>query len=174
MSFNGHIGVFGQTGTGKTVLLREYCKLAKSAGFSVLALDNNFDIDPVDWRTDDIYEFIDVLKKSRNCFGIVDEGSQTVRWGDSRISWLGKTSRHFGHRLVFSSQRPVDITLDIRSQCGKIHAFFVLEADAKAISEVSQIPWREIGKLEPFQFITWERFKGIKYQKLKLGVDTTG
>lgn len=168
MSFTGHIGVFGQTGTGKTTLVNAYCNQYKRNGINVVVLDPNFDINPYDFRTDKFDDFINVVKNSQQCLIVVDESGDNLRWGDDRVSWLGKKSRHWGHRLLLSSQRPVDITTQVRSQLGVIHAFYLLEKDAKAVNEVSSIPWRNIVALSRYEFYTYRRFKKLKKQKLKL------
>lgn len=166
--FNGHIAVFGQTGTGKSTLVDAFAGQYRRAGFEVCAYDPMFTIKQVDWRTSDIEEFLNRMLNSQNCFGVVDEGTKAIDWTRAKYIWLGTTSRHWGHRMIFAGNRPHSIPVDIRSQCGKIFVFNLQEEDAKNAAAMSDIPWRAIKGLKPFEFFQWERHVGVKKQKLKV------
>jgi hypothetical protein len=173
MGFHGHVFISGQTFTGKSTFAREvYAKRYLESGINVLILDPNFDNWPCTWKTDNFDKFYHAARSSQSCLLIVDEGSESLDWYDERSNWLVKRSRHYGHRVVICSQRPADVSMNIRSQMSVAHAFYQnTENDAKAVARMTGIDYRKILSLPFYHCYTWEARKGAeppRLQRLKI------
>ena len=177
MAFEGHIGIFGQTFTGKSYLGKKlYAERYLKAGINVLVLDANYDEWPCTWKTDDFEEFYRAARLNPSSFCIIDEGAETLDWYDERANWFANRSRHFGNRCLFVTQRPAGFSTNIRGQISVVHCFFLNQKrDAQACEEISGIPWRLPLALPFYQFYTWKAREGRKppvLQSLKVDGET--
>lgn len=122
-----HWSLTGVSTCGKSVVLKEVIIPAhRGRQRDVIVLD------PLnaEWKhatrvTDDPYKFVDCLKKSRNCVGVVDEirvfkDDYQAMLG---IEWCFFAGRNRGHLMYAAAQRMMMIPPNIREQCGNALLF---------------------------------------------------
>lgn len=122
-----HYSLTGVSTCGKSVVLKEVIIPGhRAAGRDVIVLD------PLgaQWRsatrvTTDPFQFVDCLKRSWNCVGIVDE--IRVFYDDFQarvgIEWCFFAGRNRGHLMYCAAQRMKMIPPNIREQCGNALLF---------------------------------------------------
>lgn len=168
---SGHIFINGGTMSGKTFLAQHLAKAYKASGYGVIVLDPMAD---PNWGADRQYHemepFLACAYKATGCLLIVDEVGQTVgRNPEPRVEWLATRARHWGHRVIFMGQDPVQVKPIIRDQCGELFLFQVsakkaeMWADNFADPELLKAP-----SLEKYQFIHKRRHEPCQIQKLKI------
>lgn len=122
-----HYSLTGVSTCGKSVVLKDVIIPShRGRGRDVLVLD------PLcaEWKhatrvTNDPERFVDALKKSRDCVGIVDE--IRVFKDDYKtmlgIEWCFFAGRNRGHLMYAAAQRMMMIPPNIREQCGNALLF---------------------------------------------------
>jgi len=163
-----HYSLTGVSTCGKSVLLKEVIIPSHRArGRAVIVLD------PLRaaWRhasivTDDPFRFVDALKKSRDCVGIVDEvrvfqEDYNAKMG---LEWCFFAGRNRGHLMYAAAQRMMMIPPNIREQCGNALLFQQnrrgLETIAEDINQpdavlASEIPRGQCLICKPFSPPVW-------------------
>lgn len=134
-----HYSLTGVSTCGKSVALKEIIIPAHRAkGRAVVVLD------PLNARwqhasivTSDPERFIDCMKKSRDCVGIVDEirvfkDDYKVLIG---IEWCFFAGRNRGHLMYAAAQRMMMIPPNIREQCG--HAI-LFQQNRRGLEQIAE------------------------------------
>lgn len=150
--------------SGKTTIAKRLTKKAQSSGRNVLVfdplLDPSWECDAI---TDDMSEFLELVRKNKNCTLIVDEAGTVCSNHDKDTHWLATQARHWGHQTFFISQRPSQIAVNIRDNCSHLFCFRISQEDAKTYAnewctpEIAEAP--KLGKGECI-YIT--RFGGVQ------------
>lgn len=163
-----HYSLTGVSTCGKSVLLKEVIIPAHRArGRAVIVLDPL----KASWKhasvvTDDPYRFVDALKKSRDCVGIVDEirvfkDDYQAMLG---IEWCYFAGRNRGHLMYAAAQRMMMIPPNIREQCGNALLFQQNRRGLETIAEdlnqpdavlAADIPRGQCLICKPFSVPVW-------------------
>lgn len=134
-----HTQIVGQTLSGKTTLAIDLVRQYTAKGINTIVFDpmhdKRWDEAGASFKTDDFEKFIEVVTQSRQCAVFIDEAGDHVGQGDKENFWLGRRSRHLGHRVIFISQRAVDVARTVRDQCGTIAIFNIGLEDSKVLSQ---------------------------------------
>lgn len=139
-----HSLTVGQTMSGKTLCNQALARVYQQRGIGVVVLDRM--TDPA-WRLagcekffmcTDVDEFMSFVKdpdKCLQCALFVDDsgGAMSKYIGD--FDWITTEARHFGHVTHLIAQRAQQVAINIRTQCGVLHAFNISPKDAKLYSE---------------------------------------
>lgn len=157
-----HLLICGATESGKTtlarILVRTWCRAGKYALI----------YDPYEshWYCKDVYTdidmFIDEAKHRKNCMVVVDESGLALDRHDKEHLWLATESRHYGHSVIFVSQRPQLLSPNIRHQTQICYMFGMTPDDTYIISQDYNHP--EVSTMEPlqqFQCLKIRRFKPV-------------
>ncbi len=176
-----HLLVSGQTMSGKTTFALELIKRCfNPAGRGVLVLDDVGDAETwgADWVTDDPDLFLDTAQRNRECALIIDEGGSTIGRYNHHMEVLATKFRHLGHNCIFISQRPVQLPLTIRTQCGGVALFNSSLKDCKALSDDFNCPELLSGTtLDQGEYLYKTKFQALKRGRLfvprRLASDTT-
>lgn len=131
-----HILVVGMTESGKTKLAQSICWQFQMNGIKTAILDPLSD--PAwraDYQTRNRYEFLQVVKNSRQIVCVVDEAGESVGKYNDEMFWLATRARHYGHVSIFISQRAQQLSPTVRDQCPNLYMFCVSRKDAKILSE---------------------------------------
>lgn len=133
-----HWGVFGESGSGKSVSTSQFIAPSwlwparfglKRPPRKVLILDPQL---KAMWKgrytyiTADPDQWLDALKRNTDCVGIWDEAGNTLEADPSlvrRMSWVPMQSRNLGHLVYFLCQRAGQMPLGYRNQCGQAYVF---------------------------------------------------
>lgn len=171
MSHPGHIGIYGLTGSGKTVAARHLARGYKALGMRVIALDDDgedfVECGVAEWQTTDPDKFLQYAKISRGMVLLIDEGPLTLGGFAGDNLWLTSASRKYGHLAIVISQRPTSLALSIRSQLSRIICYRVNKKDAKLIEEETDIEASKILALPQYEAIYWDAWTGQKRFKVE-------
>lgn len=154
------------TGSGKTTLA---VWLAKTCRSPILVFDPFKDRR---WPrratvTDDKDEFLRIAAASRGCLVIADESSMLVGQFDRESHWLGTQARHLGHSVLFISQRPQQISPNVRGQCEAASVFGMAATDGEIIGkEFNAQEFEACGTLPKWHFLYGRRFAGVHRMKV--------
>jgi hypothetical protein len=134
---SAHAFINGGTMSGKTYLAQALAKEYQRSGYGVIVLDP---MDDPSWNADRQFrtmpEFLKCANQATNCVLFVDEVGQTIgRNPPPEVEWLATRARHWGHRVFFIGQDPVQVKPIIRDQCGELFLFQVSQRRADLWSE---------------------------------------
>lgn len=141
----GHGGIVGITGSGKSRLAKEVLIPGWARrGYGTLVLD------PLEqpwpgavWQTADPWAFLAAAKASEKCVLLIDEASTSLR-GDGKLekasAWLATQSRNRGHKAYFIGQRALQLPPNVRGNCGHFYVFQQNTDDADAIARQFNVP----------------------------------
>jgi hypothetical protein len=167
---SGHIFINGGTMSGKTYLAQHLARAYQAKGFGTIVLDP---MDDPSWSADrqfrEMEPFLDCAYAATGCLLIVDEVGQTVgRSPVPRVEWLATRARHWGHRVIFMGQDPVQVKPIIRDQCGELFLFQVSAKKAEMWADNFADPeLLKASGLEKYQFIHKRRHEPCTIKKLK-------
>jgi len=156
--------IIGMTESGKTTLAKQLSKEFKDKGWAVVVYDPFMDGGfKCDYRTEDISNLIQVLKKSRRCFVFVDEAGAVCGQHDIETYWLATQSRHWGHNVFFISQRGIQIAKTIREQCRYLMLFSCSLSDSKVLAnEWNKKELLSANTLKKGEFFYCPRFEKVR------------
>lgn len=118
-----HIGVIGQTMSGKTLFLKCFIQRYRLAGIKSIVLDSLGDPDfNADFCTDSPEQFERVVYSSRSCLVGIDESGDQGKFS-AHMAKLARKGRHWGHVCLYSAQKATQINPLIRDQWGAIALF---------------------------------------------------
>lgn len=165
----GHELVFGQTGTGKSSLLRyKIIPPAIAAEEEVILFDPFGERWPDGvWATSDRAAFHKRVWERTECLVIHDEVSEAGKV-DRALEKLAVQGRHLGHRCIFSAQRPQMISTTVRGQCERGTIFHLVPKDAEFLADFEFGDERLylVSKLKPLEYITTDRQGNIHKGKI--------
>lgn len=118
-----HTLVVGRTNSGKTWICKKLAAKFKKQGYKILVLDPMGSGWDCDFITADPKAFLNMVWKSENCILFVDEGGQTIGRFNAEMDRLATQSRHFGHKCFFITQRPKQLSTNVREQCSELITF---------------------------------------------------
>ncbi len=159
-----HIGITGNSLSGKTTLARRLAALYHAAGRKVIVLDEI--MDPrwkteggADFVTDDGDQFLQVYWASQNCVAIIDEAGDSVGRYDKAMAKTATRGRHWGHLNIYVVQAPSMLGKNIRRQWGEVYAFQGDWSDGEALrKEFVQPALDGISELRQGEYIHAMRF----------------
>lgn len=166
-----HVLIIGMTESGKTTLAKSMCAHYKAHGIATCVLDPLADPEwNSDFQTTDKAEFLDRVKKSRQCALFIDESGEMVGRYDAEMFWCATQARHWGHRTHFITQRAAQLSPTVRHQCTKLFVFRVGVKDAETLAEeFGQDSVLEAGRLPQFEFLAVSRFGNTERLRLEIG-----
>lgn len=157
-----HNLIIGQTQSGKSTLAKELVNsICDKTKRRLIVLDPFTSKDwNADFLTDNKQDFLNVVKNNKNCELVIDECGQTIGRYAKEMMMLATSSRHYGHRSTFITQRANQLDLNMRDQCSKLYIFSISKNDAKSLAE--QFVDDELlnaYELEQFNFYYKQKFK---------------
>lgn len=169
-----HMLIVGATKSGKTTFARDHlAQEYKKRGIGVIVCDPLMDTKwNADWITDDIDEFMAVVRDPEQCLGcalFIDEGGVTFsgRKFDSEFNWLTTTSRHHGHVCHLISHKGVNLNPVMRENCLNVVAFNIHGDYAKDLArDVNCEELKEANSLPKGHYIYASRWNGVKRGKV--------
>lgn len=168
---SGHCLTIGMTESGKTALNKSIAAWYQQHGVKTVVCDPMHDASwPADFKTDDIDEFMALVKDPARCLRcalFIDESGMSLDKHDVTLQWLTCQARHFGHVTHIIAQRAEQVNVNIREQCKTLYAFQVSLDDAKKYAK----SWNndmilEAASLPQGHFIRAERFGACERRKL--------
>lgn len=166
--------IVGQTESGKTVLALSLAKSLKMKNQRIAVLDH---FATKKWASDffttDASELVAYLKKKDNhsCVVFIDEGGLTLDKFDPSLTWLGTTSRHWGHSVFFITHRMENLNLTMRSQASSLFLFNSNMEDSRELASNFNKPELKAAVDLPkghFLYLK-DRFSPVKRGVLTLG-----
>lgn len=159
----------GMSRSGKTTLLLNLAKHFIKDGYAVLVLDP-FSY-PSKWPTQYVFkdsqEFLTLVKRSRECILIVDEAGDSCGQFDKEMHFLSTQSRHYGHSVIFGTQRGAQIAKTIRDNCEQLFLFASSMDDCKILSREFNRPELTLAKtLKRGQYLNTGRFSKVRRYQL--------
>ena len=159
-----HVLITGVTESGKTTLAKRLCWSYSRRGIRTVVLDPLSD---PGWNSNycstNPVEFLDIVKRSRSCAVFIDESGEMIGHYNDEMFWLATRGRHYGHNCHFITQRPAQISPNVRNQCLKLFLFTVSKDDAKLLSnEWNKPELLEANMLRQFECFSVERFSPVK------------
>lgn len=117
-----HILITGTTGSGKSVFARRLCKAQYKKKRGVIVYDPYKSRWQADYIETDFDVFYERVINSENCFVVVDESGDIGRY-NKELESLATQGRHYGHDIVFITQRIQQMSVTIRENCGRLFMF---------------------------------------------------
>lgn len=148
------------TESGKTTLAKQLCWSYKRNKIKTIVLDPLLTPDwNSDFQTVDKYEFLNIVKRSRQCAIFIDESGEMIGKYNDEMHWLATRGRHFGHNCHFIVQRIVQLNKTVRDQCAHLFCFSVSITDAKLLADDwGKLELRDANTLKQFEFYHVMRF----------------
>lgn len=159
-----HTLIIGQTGMGKTRLLRRLARRYRQAGIALLAWSPiPHEFEGLASRTfADLDAFVACVFGHIRCAVILDEAGEALSAEQLRTTAkLATRSRHLGHSVHFAAQRAAGLVPPlVRDQCEVLFCFRIGRSDAEALG--NQRGHRELElacSLAPGEYFraTWDR-----------------
>ena len=116
---------------------------------------------------DDIAQFMQAVKTTKNCLLVVDESTAGLDKFDRSTYFLTTTARHLGHKTIIVGHRLRDVAPAIRSNCSTIFAFGGSKKDYKILQDENDCTI-DISTLKPFEFVRLERGKATVKMRLDI------
>ena len=164
----GHMLITGRTETGKTTLAKRICAEWRARGVECIILDPMSD---PEWQasfiTREPEEFLHVVRNSEQCACFIDEGSETAGRYDREMHWTATQGRHWGHRFHYISQRPKQLSVNVRSNCGQFAVFRLASEDAKELARDFAAPeLNDAVSLDRGEFMYGDGFNQTRRERL--------
>lgn len=159
-----HIGITGNSLSGKSTCGRALAKLYKSEGRNIIVLDEMMDPKWISecgasLVTDDPDEFLQVFWHSRNCVAIIDEAGDSVGRYNKPMIKTATRGRHWGHIVMYLVQAPSLLDKNVRRQWGEVYAFQGDWTDAETLRrEFVQPALADVPNLRQGEYIHAMRF----------------
>lgn len=159
-----HVLVIGQTGMGKTRLLRAIGKRYRKAGIALLVWSPiPHEFDGIATTTDvDLERFVARVFAHVRCAVFLDEAGEALTPEQIRTTGkLATRSRHLGHSVHFAAQRAAGLVPPlVRDQCELLYCFRIGRSDAESLG--NQRGHRELeaaSTLAPGEYfrVSWDR-----------------
>lgn len=129
-----HSLICGMTTSGKSAIAKLLADRWRKAGMTIAVLDP---MRSPDWRADfltpDPERFLLYAKSRTNCALFVDEGAAVLERA-ADYNWLTTRARHWGHEAHIISQRPQDLTPQIRGNCESLWLFRIDPSACKLLA----------------------------------------
>jgi hypothetical protein len=159
-----HVLVIGQTGMGKTRLLRAIGRRYRRAGIALLAwtpIPHEFEgIATASYS--DLDAFVARVFEHVRCAVFLDEAGEALTPEQIRTTGkLATRSRHLGHSVHFAAQRAAGLVPPlVRDQCELAYVFRIGRSDAEALG--NQRGHAELANactLAPLEYyrVSWDR-----------------
>lgn len=167
-----HRLITGISGSGKSRLLREVIIPSwRRRRVPVMVLDPiGQQWGDVQYQTTDPLLFLEKVRNSKGCIGIVDECEEALRASSAierACKYFATMSRNDGHLFYFSAQRALQIPPSYRNQCSWAYAFQQNPADAEELCRLLNRP--ELRVLPTLPLGTFLHVRpGVKCTKIRL------
>lgn len=151
--------VTGQIESGKSTILRY---LARISSVPVVSIDiYGHDIGQErTFRSDDDAE--PWLRHRQGRLVLVDEASETVgRRAAGAAVWIANQSRHYGHSVVFATQRPIQVPPVIRDSCSWLYMLASPPPVRRLLADEFGVAALVDCELRPLEFVRADRFGKI-------------
>jgi ABC-type dipeptide/oligopeptide/nickel transport system ATPase component len=139
---SAHQSIIGQSGSGKSSLVREICANVKGTGVGVLVFDptqlrsgKSVDGWPADYVFNEWEPFKAHVWESRGCYVVIDEAPEACEIDGAGVRSMLMRGRHLGHVFALCGQRYKRLDKTARDQCGKLFAFMMAEDDAAELAK---------------------------------------
>lgn len=156
-----HGFITGMTLSGKSTLAKAIMRLHRAAGRLVLAYDPLYDEEVrrlAHWTTEDPEKLVKMAKANRSATIMADEMGDVGPYA-KYFDWLATQGRHLGHTCLFLGQRPIQVSVTIRSNCHWIACFAVCGRDAAILAEDFMCPpLRLAPAFGPGQYVMKRKF----------------
>jgi len=159
-----HVLITGVTESGKTTLAKSLCHAYSRRGIQTIVLDPLSD---PGWHSNfsgtDPVAFLDIVRRSRSCAVFIDESGEMIGHYNDEMFWLATRARHYGHNCHFITQRPAQISPNVRNQCTRLYLFTSSRDDTILLSKEWNKPeLLEANMLKQFECFSVERFSPVK------------
>ena len=151
------------TESGKTTIAKSLCAMSHKQGKGTLVLDPLNDHWECAFKTTNAEEFLTTFWNSESCDVFIDESGDAIGHYDKPMIQCATKGRHWGHNVHFITQRPMQISPTVRSQCRNLFLFNMALEDCKALAREWNKPELEkASQLPQGQCYMASRFGEIK------------
>ena len=120
-----------------------------------------------DFITGNQEKFLDAVWNNQDCAIFIDEGGETIGRYNKVMDRVATKGRHWGHKCYFITQRPKQISTNIRAQCSELVIFKQSLNDTRDLAdEFVETMINEAHTLADGEFIYVQ--KGVAARKLNV------
>ena len=124
-----HSLIVGMTESGKTTLAKKLCSLSRRKQRGTLVLDPLHDEWDADFKTDNQELFLQAFWASQCCDAFIDEAGDAIGHYEKAMIQCATKGRHWGHNVHFITQRPMQLSPTVRTQCRILFLFNMAKED---------------------------------------------